>query len=33
MGRLGDVCDIAVGVGVGVLLPGGGEAEVAADHL
>ena len=33
MRTLGDVCDIAVGVGFGVLLPAGGEAEVAADHL
>ena len=33
MGTLGDVCDIAVGVGFGVLLPARGEAEVAADHL
>ena len=29
----GDVCDIALGVGVGVFLPARGEAEVAANHL
>ena len=33
MGRLGDVCDIAMGVGFGVLLHARCEAEVAADHL